>query len=222
MTTCWNASCPRCCARPGAARSAADLDRFLSAAAELGLHPKVAAGLASQVARADADPDRPTAGRARPTPTSPSSTTAIAEREQVHGRSFKHYRTALRATRTVLYHLGAPAHRQRRKHARTCAGPGERHFDGVPAVWPLRWSPTWNAPQAPAPAPPCSASRAGSAHFARFLAHHDPALTSLAALDRQRHIEPYLAAVAAARQPAHRQHRCRRPNDAAGSSPSAG
>ena len=38
-------------------------------------------------------------------------------------------------------------------------------------------------------------------HFARFLAACDPALASLAALDRQRHIEPYLAAVAAARNP---------------------
>ena len=43
------------------------------------------------------------------------------------------------------------------------------------------------------------ASRLG--HFARFLAAHDPALTSLAGLGRQRHIEPYLAAVAAARNP---------------------
>jgi hypothetical protein len=43
------------------------------------------------------------------------------------------------------------------------------------------------------------ASRLG--HFARFLAEHDQALTSLAAMDRQRHIEPYLAAVAAAINP---------------------
>jgi len=36
------------------------------------------------------------------------------------------------------------------------------------------------------------------AHFGRFLARHDPQLESLAALDRQRHIEPYLNEVAAA------------------------
>ena len=36
------------------------------------------------------------------------------------------------------------------------------------------------------------------AHFGRFLARHDPGLSSLAALDRQRHIEPYLTQVAAA------------------------
>jgi hypothetical protein len=46
------------------------------------------------------------------------------------------------------------------------------------------------------------ASRLG--HFARFLAAYDPALTSLAALDRQRNIEPYLAAVGRRPQPAHR------------------
>ena len=38
-------------------------------------------------------------------------------------------------------------------------------------------------------------------HFARFLAACDPAVASLAGLDRQRHIEPYLAAVAATRNP---------------------
>ena len=36
------------------------------------------------------------------------------------------------------------------------------------------------------------------AHFGRFLARHDPGLASLALLDRQRHIEPYLNEVAAA------------------------
>ena len=42
------------------------------------------------------------------------------------------------------------------------------------------------------------------AHFGRFLARHDPGLASLALLDRQRHIEPYLTEVAVARQPPHR------------------
>ena len=64
-----------------------------------------------------------------------------------------------------------------------------------------RWWPTWNAPRAPGPVRPCSASPAGSAHFARFLANTTRTLTTLAELDRQRHIEPYLAAVAAARNP---------------------
>jgi site-specific recombinase XerD len=36
------------------------------------------------------------------------------------------------------------------------------------------------------------------AHFGRFLARHDPGLVSLALLDRQQHIEPYLNEVAAA------------------------
>jgi site-specific recombinase XerD len=36
------------------------------------------------------------------------------------------------------------------------------------------------------------------AHFGRFLARHDPGLSSLSLLDRQRHIEPYLNEVAAA------------------------
>src|SRR5437879_84671 len=36
------------------------------------------------------------------------------------------------------------------------------------------------------------------AHFGRFLARHDPGLSSLALLDRQRHLEPYLTEVAVA------------------------
>ena len=36
------------------------------------------------------------------------------------------------------------------------------------------------------------------AHFGRFLARHDPCLASLALLDRQQHVEPYLNEVAAA------------------------
>ena len=39
------------------------------------------------------------------------------------------------------------------------------------------------------------------AHFGTFVTTIDPTLTTLAGLDRQRHIEPYLAAVAAARHP---------------------
>lgn len=37
------------------------------------------------------------------------------------------------------------------------------------------------------------------AHFGRFLAANHPELATFAKLDRQRHIEPYLSAVAAAR-----------------------
>jgi hypothetical protein len=39
------------------------------------------------------------------------------------------------------------------------------------------------------------------AHFARTVTEAGPELSSLAGLDRQRHVEPYLAAVAAARNP---------------------
>ena len=41
-------------------------------------------------------------------------------------------------------------------------------------------------------------------HFGRFLAEADPGLASLAGLDRQRHIEPYLAV---ARRRAQQQER---------------
>ena len=83
---------------------AADLDRFLSAATELGYTPKVAAGLASQVAvRMLIQTGRPLDEIGDPD--ADEFEAAITEREQVHDHRFKHYRTALRATRAVLYHL---------------------------------------------------------------------------------------------------------------------
>jgi len=176
-----------------------DLDRFLSAATELGYTRKVAAGLASQVAvrlliqtgrrlsELD-DTDLAEFGA------------AITARERAHDRVLKHYCVALAATRGVLYHLDgnvAPT----AKNTAHLRWPWRQHFTGVP---------TELADSLVAYLECASGTRTRSTvlgmagrlgHFARFLTTHDPALTSLAGLDRQRHIEPYLAAVAAARNP---------------------
>ena len=53
-------------------------------------------------------------------------------------------------------------------------------------------------PGHPRPGPRVQGIASELAHFGRFLARHDPGLASLALLDRQRHIEPYLNEVAAA------------------------
>jgi integrase len=178
---------------------AADLVRFLSAATELGYTPKVAAGLASQVVvRMLIQTGRPLneIGDAE----ADEFEAAITDREQVHDHRFKHYRTALRATRAVLYHLDGHL-TPTAKNTAHLRWPWRRHFDGVPAGL---------ADALVAYLECASGTRTRSTvlgiagrlgHFARFLAQHDPALTSLAALDRQRHIEPYLAAVAAACNP---------------------
>ncbi len=178
---------------------APDLDRFLSAATELGYTRKVAAGLASQVAvrlliqtgrRLSELDDTDLAAFGA----------AITARERSHDRVLKHYRVALAATRGVLYHLDgnvAPT----AKNTAHLRWPWRQHFGGAP---------TGLADSLVAYLECASGTRTRSTvlgmagrlgHFARFLAAHDPALTSLAGLDRQRHIEPYLAAVAAARNP---------------------
>ena len=103
---------------------------------------------------------------------------AITEREQVHDHRFKHYRTALQATRAVLYHL----HSQLTPTAKDTAHlrwPWRRHFEGVPVEL---------ADSLVAYLECASGTRTRSTvlgiasrlgHFARFLAQHDPALTSL-------------------------------------------
>ena len=150
MTTCSNASCPRCCARRGSARWP-QIWTGSCRGHRAGLHTQ-GRGRAGQPGRgAAADPDRPPADRARRRRPrrvrrrrSPNASRCTAVR-------FKHYRTALRATRAVLYHLDGHS-RPTAKDTAHLRWPWRRHFDGVPAVWPIRWSPTWNAPPAPGPA----------------------------------------------------------------------
>lgn len=176
-----------------------DMTRFLSAATDLGYTPRVAAGLASQIAvRMLIQTGRPL-GELDDTDIAEFDA-AITAREQIHQRTCKHYHTALNATRTVLHHLDGQVSAAAKNTAHL-RWPWRRHFAGVP---------TPVADSLVAYLECASGTRARSTvlhmagrlgQFARFLADHDPALTSLAALDRQRHIEPYLAAVAAARNP---------------------
>jgi hypothetical protein len=178
---------------------AGDVSRFLLAATELGYTTRVAAGLASQIAvRLMIQTGRPL--RELDDTDFAEFDSAITAREQVHARPLKHYRTALNATRTVLHHMDGQVNAAVRNSAHL-RWPWRRHFTGVP---------TAVADSLVAYLECASGTRTRSTvlglagrlgHFARFLAEHDPALSSLAALDRQRHIEPYLAAVAATRNP---------------------
>jgi len=178
---------------------AGDVTRFLSAATELGYSPQIAAGLASQVAvRMLIQTGRPL-GELDDTDIAEFAA-AITARERAHERQLQHYRTALYATRAVLYHVGGQV-TPTAKNTAHLRWPWRRHFAGVP---------TAVADSLVAYLECASGTRARSTvlgmasrlgHFARFLTTHDLALTSLAGLDRQRHIEPYLAAVAAAINP---------------------
>ena len=97
----------------------------------------------------------------------------------------------------MIYHLGAPAEPvPKRVHAGPVelgTPPGRGQPAGVPADDRLPGTAAGHS----TPAPPCRHRiRAGA--LRPFLARHDPGLSSLALLDRQRHLEPYLNQVAAA------------------------
>jgi integrase len=176
-----------------------DLERFVAAAAELGYRGRVAMDMASQVLLRMLIQT----GKALAELTSADLDefdAAISAREKAHTRPFKHYRTSLYATGTVLYHLGAPV-KPIEKHTKHLRWGWRRHFtaanDGIAA--PLVSYLECAAATRKRSTVLCIATRL--AHFARFLAEIDPSLSSLADLDRQRHIEPYLAAVATTRNP---------------------
>lgn len=122
---------------------------------------------------------------------------AVADRELRNGRGYKHYRVALHATRAVLYHLGGPVSQ----------APGRsvperwtwhQHLDGIAEE--LRRSMTAYLERLAATLARSTVSGTASeiAHFGRFLTALDPDLVTFADLDRRRHIEPYLSAVATA------------------------
>ena len=97
----------------------------------------------------------------------------------------------------MVYHLGAPAERAP-KRSTLSRWSWERHLDGVTGQ--VRKPMTAYLEQLAGTLARSSVQGAASelAHFGRFLARHDPGLVSLALLDRQQHIEPYLNEVASA------------------------
>lgn len=173
-----------------------DIKRFLAGGEALGYSVRARTGMASQIAirmliqtgrrlaeLTDAD--------------FAELTQAITERETRLGRALGHFHGALYASRAVIYHLGAPAEPVP-KRSTLGRWSWERHLDGVSPQ--LRRPMTAYLERLQATLARSSVQGAASdlAHFGRFLARHDPGLASLALLDRQRHIEPYLNEVASA------------------------
>ncbi|MGH8874089.1 MAG: hypothetical protein ACRDVM_02385 [Acidimicrobiia bacterium] len=106
-----------------------DLDAFREAAARLGYSPRARTGMASQI------PARLLiqSGKVLTQLTSEDFAVfeaAICEREQRHGREFKHYHHALYASRAVIYHLGSPAE-PAPKRSTLGRWSWERHLEGV-------------------------------------------------------------------------------------------
>ena len=173
-----------------------DLKRFLAGAETLGYSAGVRTGMASQIAiRMLIQTGRALAGL---TDTDFAEFgQAITGREARLGRALDHYHGALYASRAVIYHLGAPAGPVP-KRSTLGRWSWERHLDGAspqvrqPVVAYLERLQGTHAPSS------VQGAASELAYFGRFLARHDPGLATLALLDRQRHIEPYLTEVAAA------------------------
>jgi len=148
-----------------------ELEAFVTAAAELGYSPRARLGMASQVAaRLRIQTGRPLTGLVQAD--LDAFQAAIADREQRHGRAFKHYRHALYAARAVIYHLGGQVEPATKNTPRQWSW--EAHLDGVPT--PLRG-------QLVAYLECCVGTRTRStvshmasrlAHFGRFLTELDP------------------------------------------------
>lgn len=122
---------------------------------------------------------------------------AFRARAEARGVSADNDLGFLHAAWAVLYHLQivavTPPNRRRRDHTDT-----SHHFGGVP-TWLAGRLLTYTELLRGAHAPSTISGIAiRLAHFGRFLAGYDPELESLAGLARQRHIEPYLTAVAGA------------------------
>ena len=174
-----------------------DLDGFQQAAAELGFSPHVCSRAAERViARLLIQTGRRlhdlTAGDLR------EAEAAFRERGERRGRDWSNDRGFLHAAWTVLFHLGiievTPPNRRRHEHAGHA-----HHFGGVPAWLAARLEDYATAVSGTHEDSTMDGIAIRLAHFGRHLAAADPGLDSLAGLDRQRHIETYLAAVATAR-----------------------
>ena len=123
---------------------------------------------------------------------------ACRRRGMATGKGWRHYRAALNAAHRVLFHLGIlgapPSPWQQPKSF------ADRVVDVHPGLQPAfvayleRKTGTCQPDTVT-----CMATRL--VHFGRFLFEVDPDLTSLAGLDREKHIEPYLNSVAKAISP---------------------
>jgi integrase len=123
--------------------------------------------------------------------------TAFQARARALGGSWANDRGFLHAAWAVLYHLGVveitPPNRRRRDHLDR-----SHHFGGVPAWLATRLQDYTERLIGTHAACTIDGIAIRLAHFGRHLAQRDPTLTSLAGLDRHKHIETYLAAVATA------------------------
>src|SRR3954447_374240 len=169
---------------------AGDLDRFLTAATDLGFTDRVRFATGSQVpVRLLIQAGRPLSGLT--VADLAEFTTACRERERRTGKGHHRYLSAISNTQRVLFHLGVVDQLPR------SGGPvplTERLADVSP---PIRATMIAYLERKRATCRPKTVSSIATrlTHFGVFLADTDPDLGSVAALDRCRHIEPYLTSL---------------------------
>jgi integrase len=114
---------------------------------------------------------------------------ACRRREAATGQRWRHYRSAIVCAHQVLFHLDiidTPPEPASKPDTLD-----DRFADCTPALRPLFVA--YLERKLGTCRPKTVSSLATRlAHFARFVTEHDPDLDTLAGLDRQRHIEPYL------------------------------
>ena len=176
----------------------ADLERFRAASEQLGFATKVAKSSAGLVtARLLIQTGRPLMQLTDEDIADFDA--ALRERQTRTGRPIGHYGRALFATRSVLYHLGVlsrpPSHR-----ARTEAQSFEQRLARRGVSDQLRPTCVAYLQRLGATLAPATVNGRATAlgYFGAHLARVDPTLASFAGLDRRRHIETYLSAVACA------------------------
>ncbi len=123
---------------------------------------------------------------------------ACRQRTQSTAKGWTHYRGALSAAQRVLFHLGIVA-------ALPPYGQGPKSFEARMADVSPVLRPAFVAylerKTGTCHAKTVTGLATRLAHLGRFLAASDPELRSLADLERQRHIEPYLNSVSSAINP---------------------
>jgi integrase len=177
-------------------RMEADLGGYQQAAAELGFSPHVCSRSAERVIiRLLIQTGRQlhdlTVTDLR------DAETAFRARVERRNGDWSNDRVFLHASWAVLFHLGivdvTPPNRRRREHAGHA-----HHFGGVPVWLAARFEDYTSAITGTREQSTMDGIAIRLAHFGRHLAAIDPDLDTLAGLDRQRHIETYLAATAVA------------------------
>jgi integrase len=173
-----------------------DLDGFQHAAAELGFSPLVCSRSAERVIiRLLIQTGR--ALHELAITDLRDAEAAFRARGERRGGDWSNDRGFLNAAWTVLFHLGiidvTPPNRRRREHAGYA-----HHFGGVPAWLAARLEDYTSAICGTHEPSTMDGIAIRLARFGRHLAVVDPDLDTLAGLDRQRHIETYLAATAVA------------------------